>query len=485
MSIEKLCDLTDYEQYIFNITISGDENVIGFGKLEAKNEKSMILDPALVKKALYFMFKRHPLFRTIIKRHEQENRYYFEIYDETVRSEDMMKYEFKEMNGEYNGTSIMEEFEVFLSKPFDYEKMCLLWRFKLINFIQNNKNVYFYALVVPLFMTDGLNITVLVFELANIMNSLLDNKECEEMNDKLNLCSNMQELMIKRGFYNDHVKNEIEKMITNERLIHFNMPLIFKNNGDNNGTKMNIFKLNEVVTAAILKQSKERKIRLTGFLVTIALNAFKQLFDKQNIAIQRDFSVLLPANLRFRLGSPEIDLSDMRFFVVLVSINLFYPQFKLASSFEDLDIEEIWESAKYVNEIICEKTKFENGSLLQYSHNLKHIDEANRVFEEYNRKFTAAELNRHNFCDFLVSNLGSHASDRKTVIDGEYKLTEVYHGDCLSTVPSYFSAMMLHIITFNNQMMFQLSTNRHMFAADHADNFMSIFKNFLEKSSGV
>ena len=67
-------------------------------------------------------------------------------------------------------------------------------------------------------------------------------------------------------------------------------------------------------------------------------------------------------------------------------------------------------------------------------------------------------------------------------LEGDYKLTEVYHGDCLTSNPSNFSAFMLHICTLNNQMMFQLSTNRNIFGSEHADRFMDIFKTSLEKS---
>jgi hypothetical protein len=240
---------------------------------------------------------------------------------------------------------------------------------------------------------------------------------------------------------------------------------------------MNLLKLDLNVSAEIIRQSKERKVRLSGFFIAIALNSLKQLYQEFNIEIQRDFSCILPANLRFRLN-PQVDLSDLRFFVVLISINLFYPKINLDST----DIEQIWQNAEYVNEAICEKTKFENGSLLQYSHNFESINEANKIFEEFPISKCSAEMNRYNFCDFLISNLGTHASDRKKLIDGDYKLTDVYHGDCLTSNPSNFSAFMLHICTLNNQMMFQLSTNRNIFGSEHADRFMDIFKTSLEKS---
>ena len=469
-----MCNLTDYEKYIYNLTLSGDENVIGIGKIEAKDEKINALDSIIIKKALYFMFKRHPFFRTVVKK---DDSYYFEIHSDTFKSEEMMNFEFSEINEKYKEEEVVREFENFLSKPFDYENNCLLWRFKLTNYIENNKNLSIFGLILPLYMTDGLNITTLVFEFTNIINSLLNQTKCEEMSNKLEICPNMHELLMKRGFLNDNVKNEVENLIKNERLVHFNMPLLFRNNDNerNNRTKINLFKIDSNVSEKIILQSKERKIRLTGFFITIALNTFKELYDEYNIVFPRDFSCMLPANLRFRLGNPEVDLSDMRLYAVLVSINLFYPNIKL-----DSNIEKIWENAKYVNKIIAEKTQFENGSLLQYSHNSKYIDEANKCFSE-NRKKPAVELNRYNFCDFLVSNLGTHVSDRKKLVDGDYELKEVYHGDCICANPSYFSAFMLHIISFKSQMMFELSTNRNIFASEHADRFIYIFKSNLEK----
>jgi hypothetical protein len=67
-----------------------------------------------------------------------------------------------------------------------------------------------FGLILPLYMTDGLNITTLVFEFTNIINSLLNQTKCEEMLNKLEICPNMHELLMKRGFLNDNVKNEVE-----------------------------------------------------------------------------------------------------------------------------------------------------------------------------------------------------------------------------------------------------------------------------------
>ena len=467
-------DLSDYEQYIYNLTTTGDENVIGIAKLEPKCENAKVLECNVIKKALYYMFKRHPLFRAVAKQTES-SKCYLEINDELSESEDTMYYEYSEhyIDSDEADAIAIKEFEIFLSKSFDYENNCHLWRFKLISLVVDQKQrIYVFALILPLYITDGLNITVLCMELCNIINSIIGDKECEEMNVKLNLTENMHDLILKYGLLN----NEVEKLINRERLVHFNFPCLFrKSENEEGGTKINLLKIDQNLTTEILRQSKERKIRLSGFLVTVALEAFKQLYDEFNILIPRDFSCLLPANLRFRM-KPEVDLCDMRFFAVLISINLIYPFFNLEN-------ECIWENAKYVNKMIAEKTQFENGSLLQYSHNSKYIDEANRVFRELSVSKAPKELNRYNFCDFLISNLGTYASDRKKLIDGDYKLTEIYHGDCLLANPSYFSSFMLHVSTFNNQMMFQLSTNRNMFASEHADRFMAIFKTILQRSS--
>ena len=118
MSIEKIYNLTDYENYIYNLTLSGDENVIGIGKIEAKNEEIKSLDSIVVKKALYFMFKRHPFFRTVVKNNAYLNKYFFEIHSETSKSEEMMNFELSEIDGNYSEDKVVEEFEILLSKPF-------------------------------------------------------------------------------------------------------------------------------------------------------------------------------------------------------------------------------------------------------------------------------------------------------------------------------------------------------------------------------
>ena len=61
------------------------------------------------------------------------------------------------------------------------------------------------------------------------------------------------------------------------------------------------------------------------------------------------------------------------------------------------------------------------------------------------------------------------------------KIKELYYGDSLKSYPTMNIPFILHIHTFNNRLMVQLSSNRSKISSIHSDKFLFIFKTFLEK----
>lgn len=501
----EVCELSEYEQYVYNLTLTGDENVIGIIKIEAKDYASrVILTENVIKKALFYMYKRHPLFRASIKQNNVCNgdklKIWFQINNQIPSNEQFLDYEYCECN---NYSEAINELEIFNSKKFNYsDQTSLLWRFKVILLNETSKNIsYFLALTLPLYTTDGINMSTICVEIFNIINSILNQSECNEMHEKLELVENMHQLLEKHLLFNGEIQSNLKELIKNDKYVNFNIPYIFRPAYDCKSStllaKINLLRVNETQTRKIINYSKLNRIRLTGYFISAALYTFKILYKEMNFIIQRDFSCFVPANLRIRL-KPEIDFSHVRFLVVLVSINMFYPEFNFDGLNDECIMNEteenyshirdrIWSNAKYVNSCLAEKTQFQNGGLLQYTHNFEAMSEANKMFSnrvnDDDISKLSSELNRFSFSDFVLSNIGTYVNDRKQAVkEGPFNLIELYHGDLLVSNPSNFAPIMLHVCTWQDQFMFQLSSNRNTFDGKHADRFMQIFEKVLEKT---
>ena len=177
-------------------------------------------------------------------------------------------------------------------------------------------------------------------------------------------------------------------------------------------------------------------------------------------------------SLRIRL-QPNVGFNHVRYCVLLTHIDLYYPRF---GQFID-----VWKDAEYINEVIVENTRFDNGSILELSHDHEHIDLGNSLFETFqDKKFLSNTLNSQKTFDLSLSNLGSYLYDRVKRVDGPLKITEIYQGDSIST--DGFPSLMIHVSTWDSRIMIQLSSSRRTFGAQYSDRFMEFYKLAIEKS---
>ena len=181
-------ELSDYEKLIYNINTLGDFNVIGIAKLDTENVE---INENMFKKAMLYMYNRHPLFRAKIQKCNSKIFFKFPNDEEKLTSFNQIPIQIE--IGECQA-SLTEDLEAFNSILFDYEKKCLLWRVKLFKY---KLNKYVLALVLPFFITDGMNINALCIEIVNILNSLMIKKTCDEMQNSLDLIGNLHELVEK------------------------------------------------------------------------------------------------------------------------------------------------------------------------------------------------------------------------------------------------------------------------------------------------
>ena len=82
--------------------------------------------------------------------------------------------------------------------------------------------------------------------------------------------------------------------------------------------------------------------------------------------------------------------------------------------------------------------------------------------------------------NYGLSNIGTYATDMQKVLDGPLKIEEIYFGDISSGTVSIYS-LSLFVLTFNNKLMFRLSTNRKLFDSNHSDRFMVLFEQQLKR----
>lgn len=452
-------ELSAYERWIYYMTLLGDENVIGVSILETigDNEQLPDINNGLFKDALKYMAKRHPLLRAFIKQ-EKNDKIFYEILD-NIDNQLEYKYQVVESRNE-----LINSMELFNMKLFDYSRKCLLWRVKLVKFKDNdNREKYCIILILPMYMTDGVNITTLLVELVNIVNSLLTRQTCIEMSESLDLLDNIHSLLNEQNFKID--LDAINELKRKDLHVNFNLPYKFKDLYDE-GLKININKLNKEQTKCLVNKCKSNGQKLTGALIQCAYRAFGKLYQENGFQMQKDFSIFVPANMRFRT-QPNIPFSSIRICVLLTKLNLLYPQ---------LSMDNNWNSIKYINECLAKETNITTGSLFKFSHDfdsLKAVDELFKGNDDLTQ--IASILNQENSCDFVLSNTGTYVYDSVKRISGPLIISETYYGDSLVSIPNEFAPIMLHTSTWNDCLMIQLSSNRRIFSSENADKFVKYF----------
>ena len=181
----KLIQLCDYSKLLYNFTKCGDLLVIGVAVVECNENTTLSKD--LVKKSFEYLCGRHPILNATLYKDKTLKTVYF-CLNENEKFANYDKYL------KWDTFATRRDFEIkleeFNNKRIDYEANEKLWRACVYDFIEDNQQKYAIAFLLPLFMTDALNITTICIEVVNITNALMNNTECEEMNEKLKVLRN-------------------------------------------------------------------------------------------------------------------------------------------------------------------------------------------------------------------------------------------------------------------------------------------------------
>jgi hypothetical protein len=461
------CVLSEYEKSLYYYTKCGDLMVLGVAVVESSVSQHT-LDVDVVRRGLNFMKKRHPLLRAHLE-HEPPNE---DVYLIINKLEESVDCELEWVNIETRD-ELNFKLEQFNSKMFHYDSKCLLWRCKVIRFLENNNEKYAVCLQIPLFITDGLNIIALLVELVNILNALAVDKVCDEMKIELDLVDNLNVMTEKSHLFTEKQKKGIESK-RGDQHNDFVLDKKFKSNTDM-GLKINLIKFDRDVTNKLMKMCKEKNTKPTGFMNAAVLYALNELYLENGLKFPSNISCGIPINLRTRY-QPNLDFSHVRFQVCLSKINLDSRDF---GRFRN-----VWKDSEYINREIEKSASMEDGSLFLTTHDLESIKEFNSAIRallnsDVKSSGLPAAVAHGNTTDLIFSNTGKWVFDSKRQFVRPWHIVETYYGDSMSSTPSLLSALIFHLAFWNGELQFLLSSSRSSIAPCFTDRLVFLFERFV------
>jgi hypothetical protein len=245
------------------------------------------------------------------------------------------------------------------------------------------------------------------------------------------------------------------------------LPNSFKNPIES-GYKMNLLTLEIETTHKLVLYSKKYDIKVNSILVAAFFYSLKVLYQEKGLKMPKDVSTYIMVSLRFRF-LPNIDFSHIRDCTSGFNLELEFPNFGKYESFSD--------DCKLIDKLVLKNINDKTNLDWILNEDTKQIDELYKT----NPESMNSVLDNERQCDVLISNNGTWVSDRKNVIKGPMKIKELYYGDSLNSYPTMNIPFILHMHTFNNRLMIQLSSNRGRITSIYSDRFILIYKAFLEK----
>lgn len=460
-------ELSLFEQWFMTLTTFGDSIVINISIIEPNGAE---ITRELLSSALYHMCRRHPLFRAHLKKDTEAKKLLFDIATEADNVKNDMDIDIAHLASEDHLTAELEKFN---AKLFDYDRKCLLWRVKVFNYRKrDHQSMQALALALPGFVTDGINITVLSWELINILNSTLNGEQCDEMREALELHPSLIDTVRECNAFPAEKQATRALQRQNELEVNFNVAYRFRDL-DERGTKIHLHALERKKTQQLISESKKRNVTLTALIIAATYHAFKRLYEENKMVVPKDFSCIIPANLRFRL-QPKVNFSHMRPFVSGVNVSLLYPSLTG-------ELGNIWDEAEYVASAVLQATDMESGRIFDFSHNFEMMRHELEIFEKCKDDKERARqlLSCETSCDLVMSNIGVYAANEKKVIDGPLRLVETYFGDSLVSYPNICPAVMFHINTWQGRMMIEMSSQKTVIAPRYSDRLFEHFKEVL------
>jgi hypothetical protein len=459
-------NLSEYEKTMFYSLLYGDLNVFGVSVISSA-EIEYNLSRETVEQALFYLKKRHPLLRAHIRHDIDSEDVHFVINE--LKNSPRVELEWSKVDSR---DEMVLEIEKFSSKKFKYGPGILTWESKVIeiNNQHNNSKPWAICILLPLFVTDGINISTLLVELVNIINSVGTGKECNEMKLDLNLIGSLNDETIKSGFFiekHEKLLEELKKKRYNSFLLHDE----FKKFNES-GLKINLMRFDLQTTQLIVKKCKEKNLKMTGFLNSALIYALNSLYNENNLEFPKHFACDIPANFRLRLN-PMLDFSHVRDLVFLAKVNFDTPNF---GQFRD-----IWKDAEYINKFIDAGLCTEDGSIFLASHDIDFLMKLNKIWQNSLLNESNCDLSsiKGHYSDLVLSNTGRWVYDYKKRVDGPLSINEIYYGDSLTSNPNLSCAVIFHSSYWNKELQVCFSSNKSSIGSIFMDRFAALFEKIV------
>ena len=462
-----LFELNHFEKYCYNFAQHGDLIVMVSTIIENDCQKTN-LDIELIRKALIIMQNRHPCLRSYVEK--KNDRVFIKLHEKDQQN--MIKIKWHDLTDKYitrdELTSLAEKEN---SELFMYSNDSLLWRIQVILFKENLQIKYMINFTMAFFTTDGFNMTTLTIELINILNSLLTNQTCNEMNEKLEQIDGLYEYCEKNKLVKENNFKEIESRNKHSHL-RFLLPEKLRYPSEA-GFKLNFLKYDRENSSKMVKICKENKIRLTSFFYTVGLYALKELYDQNEILFPKEILIDIAASLRVRYN-PILNFSDIRTHVAIIDFVLNDQTFGNFNNF--------WQDAQILNNMIQEKTDINEGILFSTTHDIQGLKNFNEIFlNEKSANENLTKASKETICDFAYSNLGSYVNEKVNIVSGPLNIKEIYCSDSLQSNPPMSIGIIHHIIFWKGEMMLQFGANKSKISSRNMNTYIENYKNQMKK----
>ena len=159
-----------------------------------------------------------------------------------------MKFEKVKIASRNELVNLLEKFDAEL---FDYDNKCLMFKLRVFEWKQNDKIAFVFSITVPHCISDGINITTLCIEFVNILNSILQNKECNEMSEHLNVIDTFETLIETSNIITDDMIERYRQR-KKEKVAIFRSPKKLANISVDAGAKINLLLIDEVSTKKLI-----------------------------------------------------------------------------------------------------------------------------------------------------------------------------------------------------------------------------------------
>ena len=448
---------------MYKLSTQGSSFLTGLAILQASDDIKEINND-LIKETMFYLYKRHPLLQSHIHKTKFLKQIYFSVPDLDTERKTIqdMNFERVRVKSKCELVTVIENFDY---KEFNYESKCLMFKLTVFEWNRQNEEVAFaFALTMPHFLSDGINIMTLSIELVNILNSLLQNKQCDEMLKELEVVDLVENLVRESDLITDEMKKNYKSRWKSENISNFKSPQKLANVDADLGAKINLLSFDENSTKKLISYAKLNNIKMNGVFIVAMLNAFKELYKENEIEFPEDLSLIVPISLRHRV-KPSVDNSSVRFCILQDFLRI------CSYGKHESNVEE----ARYADKLLDADLK--EG--LIYDSLLNSFSPViETIVERLSMNILKRLISMIPF-NYSLSNIGTYVNDRQKISEGPLKIDEMFFGD-MSGGAIYIYSLGLFIQTFNNKLMVLLSTNRRAFDSKHADRFMILFEQQLK-----